>query len=506
MSITIIDPIYGNVLFGDTDGVLANHDVGGAQVLTGGPNYVVGDARDMQGAAIGGKDNLWVVSDEFNGAAVAVGDSLNLGETAQGGNDYMIVIAAAADPDRGDFPAFGDVGFGDALTMNGHAHGGRDVIILDASGASASVYGDAYSMTDDAVGGNDGLGSSTTLRTGSDSLYGDAYSMTGRAKGGNDSLSSNASSAELWGDAGVMADNTVGGNDVLYGGRGSSTLIGDADSMTGAAKGGNDRLIGGASDNSDSSFLFGDAFSLGTGTKGGDDVLTSGSTSDVMWGDAAQVAIGTVTGRDAFVFGANNGQDVVKDFRHGEDRIVIDVSTGIRTFDQLLPHLQVASGGTLIAFGGLDQVRVEGVAKLTASDFVFGHGDTITGGAGGDSLSSLGGDNTYFGGAGSDSFVLKAKALANSTGLGAGNSGADVAIQDFEGAGGWSATGNDFIAFTGFGAGSTLTFDHFGQTGPSTDPTLQFYTLHDTTSGNDYSVFIHSLDGAKIALGDFAFY
>lgn len=144
----------------------------------------------------------------------------------------------------------------------------------------------------------------------------------------------------------------------------------------------------------------------------------------------------------------------------------------------------------------------EGVVVGTAN------GDKIAGTTGNDRLSATGGNNTFYGNSGNDGFIIQAKALANSTGGLTNGIAADTVIYDFGGAGGWVKTDNDFLALTGFGAGSTFTFDHYGSPpgGGGVDTTLQFYTIHDTTTGNDYTLFIHSLDGKLLIAGDYKFF
>jgi hypothetical protein len=137
------------------------------------------------------------------------------------------------------------------------------------------------------------------------------------------------------------------------------------------------------------------------------------------------------------------------------------------------------------------------VAAHTAGAHVYGGDD-------GGRLSSTAGNPTFQGGAGQDSFIIQAGALAQSSGLTNGID-ADAVIFGFANAGGWAASNNDFVALTGFGAGSTMTFAHYGHVGGADDHTLQFYTVHDAASGADYALFIRSLDGQLLAAGDFNF-
>ena len=100
-------------------------------------------------------------------------------------------------------------------TLSGKDHGTND----DLTGTGGPLYGDAFTMIDEARGGNDVLTGGVGLING------------------------------LIGDAQDMFDHTRGGNDVLIGGAGSTTdntMLGDAANMSGHARGGNDLIIGGA--------------------------------------------------------------------------------------------------------------------------------------------------------------------------------------------------------------------------------------------------------------------
>ncbi len=132
--------------------------------------------------------------------------------------------------------------------------------------------------------------------------------------------------------------------------------------------------------------------------------------------------------------------------------------------------------------------------------------DFISGTGGNDTLQGNGGGDVYFGGAGSDTFIIKASDLINGP-TSVNNVAATDVIYDFSGAGGWQASNNDFIAFEHFGVGSTLNFERYGGNADgSPNHQLQYYTVHDTTTGGDYTIFIKSLDGNQLAHGDYNFY
>jgi hypothetical protein len=120
--------------------------------------------------------------------------------------------------------------------------------------------------------------------------------------------------------------------------------------------------------------------------------------------------------------------------------------------------------------------------------------DHIAGLAGDDDLIPRGASQNYLlGGDGNDAFIIKAKDL---------DAGAHDTIYDFGGAGGWIAGNNDFLALTGFGAGSSITsvVDSTKVDG------LAYYTVHSTTFNEDFVISIASTNGQHLAAGDFAFY
>src|SRR5271165_931501 len=95
------------------------------------------------------------------------------------------------------------------------------------SSATNTLYGDAYSMSGHARGGDDQLygGGSALGSSSTNTLYGDAYSMSGNARGGDDRLYGGGTAApggaitnSLYGDAYSMSGNAQGGDDQLYGG------------------------------------------------------------------------------------------------------------------------------------------------------------------------------------------------------------------------------------------------------------------------------------------------
>ncbi len=508
---------YGNIAFGDTDGSLSGVQAGRNQILTDDmhvppavpPNEdfllgIVGDARDMLGHAHGGNDriNFFQVND------FAVGDAMSMGEDSQGGDDVIRFF--------GNSDSVQNSGaYGDAMTMTGHARGGADDIYTFNGGfMGAPGYGDAYDMSGDSQGGDDRLAGQSDHHSGL-VLYGDAYTMRERAVGGQDTLTgAEFAGSWLYGDAYDLTDDARGGNDHLIGGVfGGAQMWGDGFQLSGSAVGGNDTIAGGSSDFSHTqpagTDMYGDGQILSDHATAGDDVLISGQfADDRMWGDGDVVGPNVVRGHNQFVFGPSNGQDSIMDFNPGHDRIVLQ-GVGPGSFAALAPNIHQVPGGVEVMLfigdypAGIDSIFVKGVSQLTAADFLFDfNGRNVGGGSRDDVLTAGGGNNSFYGGGGSDTFVIQAQALANSVGgTTHGIKGADAVIMDFSGAGGTPAGDNDMLWLSGFGAGSTLAFDHYG----GGDPTVQFYTVHDAASGADYHLYIHSLDGQQLTASDYGF-
>lgn len=91
-------------------------------------------------------------------------------------------------------------------------------------------------------------------------------SPSGSARGGNDTLIATSASGDfnfLFGDAFSMEEDARGGNDMLIGGIGNDLIVGDAVEMHDNARGGNDKLWGdpqGAAAGGADVFLFAGAF------------------------------------------------------------------------------------------------------------------------------------------------------------------------------------------------------------------------------------------------------
>ena len=181
---------------------------------------------------------------------------------------------------------------------------------------------------------------------GDDLLLGNLADNTLQGGRGDDTVAGGFGSDVIYGEAGDdllkgdlnsrAAGGVKGGDDLLYGGTGHDAISG---------KGGNDQLFG----DDDDDTLYGDA---------GDDWLTGGDGNDVLTGGA---------GYDTFALGANQGSDIITDFKIGED--VIELLGGIR-FGQISRTQQQKD--TLLTFGNqtLALLKDTTVDHLKADSFL----------------------------------------------------------------------------------------------------------------------------------------
>lgn len=158
-----------------------------------------------------------------------------------------------------------------------------------------------------------------------------------------------------------------------------------------------------------------------------------------------------------------------------------------------------AGNDSLIGTASADKIY-----GLAGNDTLVGgaDNDTIVGGAGNDYIKGGAGNDYLYGGAGNDQFVFQKGDLDAWTPSGGGDT-----IMDFQGAGGYSATDNDFIVFSGFGttsSGASLTY-----LGTSSHvANLQYYSVTADAShgGASYHLAIISTNGQHLAAGDYNFY
>jgi hypothetical protein len=178
--------------------------------------------------------------------------------------------------------------------------------------------------------------------------------------GGEDRISGRGGDDLLIGGDGADVLNGDGGHDALRGSEGADSLYGGAghDGLNGGSE--NDRLFGGDGNDGLQGGVGADRLSGGAG----DDVLRGGRGGDVLSGGA---------GADKFVFGANGGSDVVRDFDATD---VLSLNRALWNGDlnrnQVLNRFGEAVGDDyVLTFNGGEKIVLEGVDSLDASSLIL---------------------------------------------------------------------------------------------------------------------------------------
>lgn len=182
----------------------------------------------------------------------------------------------------------------------------------------------------------------------------DAPAVSGPT-GGPDDLAGTAAADLINGLGGDDAIRGAGGDDTLRGGGGEDTLKGNGGDDVLIGGGGDDRLVGG-----------GGADNLKGG--GGDDSIRAGGGGDTVKGGGGADLINGGGGADVFQFRASDRNDVLLDFRQGQDQI--QILSGAREFADL--DIEQDGADVLIGFGA-GQIRVvsDNVAAFGEDDFIF---------------------------------------------------------------------------------------------------------------------------------------
>ncbi|CUX34063.1 Hemolysin-type calcium-binding region (fragment) [Agrobacterium sp. NCPPB 925] len=139
--------------------------------------------------------------------------------------------------------------------------------------------------------------------------------------------------------------------DVIYGKAGDGVIYGYA---------GNDVLVAGVN---------GTTLSGGNG----DDIVSGNCADDRIIGGQGDDMLSGLEGRDAFVFSANEGNDVIYDFNVAEDIIEIQGIPLATSFEQIMANISEADNQITINFGDSNGVSLDGVSKwqLTTDNFIF---------------------------------------------------------------------------------------------------------------------------------------
>ena len=287
------------------------------------------------------------------------------------------------DVDASCFYFYMEGGSGDDTLTGGagidkiHGNDGSDTLYgggahdyLDGGAGDDTLYGGADSDTLDARAGDDILYGGS----GDDTLAGNADNDTLYGGTGNDALYGGAGGDSLYGGAGNdKLYDAGGGNDTLDGGAGNDILDGGADDDTLYGGTGRDEIWGGADDDTlyggvSDDTLYGDQpsyMSYYYGEVTGNDTLYGGAGNDTLYGGGGNDTLSGGAGNDTFVFGLNRGNDTIKDFTNGEDKIDLTAIGGISGFE----HLTVSQDGDDVVITMDSATTNVGTGTITLEDF-----------------------------------------------------------------------------------------------------------------------------------------
>ena len=225
-------------------------------------------------------------------------------------------------------------------------------------------------------------------RGGNDSLIADGGNDNVIAGAGNDSIFAGAGNDSVDGGDGDDFLSLSGGNDTAFSGSGDDTINGQGGNDRIIAGGGADSINGGGgadtiSGQSGRDFIKGggrgDVIMAGGGSDtvragGGEDVVRGNGGRDLIDGGAgADLLIGG-GGRDTFSFRNNAGDDIVRDFMSGKDKLDLSALRAIDDFADLIAnHVSDNGDDLLIAITGSSEVTIENIsiADLNQNDFIF---------------------------------------------------------------------------------------------------------------------------------------
>ncbi|MDC7267162.1 MULTISPECIES: calcium-binding protein [unclassified Shinella] len=233
--------------------------------------------------------------------------------TGTDGNDILrgSSVADVMNGGAGNDAVFGGNG-------NDTIRGGTGDDVIGGGNHADALYGQEGDDTIYAGAGDD----SVKGGEGNDLLFGGA---------GHDSVFGGEGSDTIQGDVGNDLLKGANGDDVLQGGVGNDKLHGGA---------GNDALSGGAGNDQ----LFGNM---------GADTLTGGAGKDILNGGLGNDVLSGGVGIDTFLFGKNDGDDIISDFEVGRDAIALSGQTYTVAENENGDAVLELSGGGSITLNGI---------------------------------------------------------------------------------------------------------------------------------------------------------
>jgi serralysin len=303
-------------------------------------NFLLGDAENMKNST-GGHDIIQLGNSFKN----------NLGDSKDRSFNGSLIESSVITK----FSLSDNTLYGDAKVMS-HSQGGNDIISFgnDFLSSVGTIISTIFNNS------TNSLIFSVIYVLENNNLYGDAETMS-YSKGGNDTLSIGVG---IVGDFFLTLDIK------------DNKLYGDANTMK-RSQGGDDKLTGADGEGS-VTYLYGDAKFTDGKSGAGNDTLISGHGNDHMWGDFGGNINQNVpyvnysSGKDIFVFGENNGNDIIYDFQQGLDKIDLRSLVDIDNINDLtITSSLTQPSDKVINLNDGNSITLIGVNDLSANDFMF---------------------------------------------------------------------------------------------------------------------------------------
>ncbi|MEM7546925.1 MAG: hypothetical protein AAF367_15460 [Pseudomonadota bacterium] len=237
-----------------------------------------------------------------------------------------------------------DVTLDGGFTVTGFGSGTLFEVIEQTDAGQQALSLRVLSLPDEPIptGGDDRLIGTNAANT----IFAGAGDDTIRGLGGDDNLKGQAGRDNIKGGGGNDTVKGNGGNDKLNGGGGDDRVVGGGGNDTVLGRGGDDTLLG----------------------RAGDDTLAGNSGNDRLLGNGGNDILKGQGGADVFSFKRNDGRDVIRDFRDGED--LIEIRNGANSLSDL--NIRQAGDDVLISFEGT-AIKVNNIDRddFDTDDFLF---------------------------------------------------------------------------------------------------------------------------------------
>ncbi|MDL2279445.1 autotransporter adhesin family protein, partial [Desulfovibrio sp. OttesenSCG-928-G11] len=209
---------------------------------------------------------------------------------------------------------------GDSDEMIGASGGDSSITLKNTLSAGAALFGDATTMTDNSIGGDDSI--EITGDMNGSGIFGDCNFMTD-SEGGNDSIRIHGTmtGGSIYGDGGFSMTNSIGGNDSIHiGTMDTGSVYGDGYYMTDSKSGADSIRV----DTMNGGTIVGDGQAM-LNCEGGNDIIQIGTMyQGTIYGETGSTPVNYTAGNNKIIIGTLAGAGT-KTIRSGagEDTVAI---------------------------------------------------------------------------------------------------------------------------------------------------------------------------------------